>query len=124
MDRALKAQGYSRSDLPYSTRIGPFAAWFSGIMSFIFLLTGGFYNFIHGHFDIESFFTRYFIIPLAIGLFTFWKLFKKTRYLRPHEVDLESIFEDIKENPEHIEESKPIWAKFSIKRGLKNEEKV
>ncbi|CAD6643378.1 BAH_G0042880.mRNA.1.CDS.1 [Saccharomyces cerevisiae] len=124
MDRALKAQGYSRSDLPYSTRIGPFAAWFSGIMSFIFLLTGGFYNFIHGHFDIESFFTRYFIIPLAIGLFTFWKLLKKTRYLRPHEVDLESIFEDIKENPEHIEKSKLIWAKFSLKKGLKKEEKV
>ncbi|CAR21036.1 KLTH0A00308p [Lachancea thermotolerans CBS 6340] len=100
MDRALKAQGYSRSDLPHSTCLGPFAAWFSGIMSLIFLLTGGFYNFIHGHFDIESFFTRYFIIPLAIILFTFWKLFKKTKYLRPAEVDLESIFEDIRQNPE------------------------
>ncbi|CEP62632.1 uncharacterized protein LALA0_S06e00144g [Lachancea lanzarotensis] len=102
MDRALKAQGYSRSDLPHHTPIAPYAAWFSGIMSVIFLLTGGFYNFIHGHFNIESFFTRYFIIPLAIGLFTFWKLFKKTKYLRPEEVDLKAIFEDIAQNPEHI----------------------
>lgn len=116
MDRALKAQGYSRSDLPYSTPIAPYAAWFSGIMSFIFLLTGGFYNFINGHFDIESFFTRYFIIPLAIGLFTFWKLYKKTRYLRPDEVDLASIFDDIKENPEHIEKGKPIWARLLLKK--------
>lgn len=109
MDRALKAQGYSRADLPYSTRIAPFAAWFSGIMSFIFLLTGGFTNFIHGNFDIESFFTRYFIIPLAIGLYTFWKVFKKTKYLRPEEVDLKSIFEDIKQNPEYVKPRKITW---------------
>ncbi|SCU86756.1 LADA_0E00100g1_1 [Lachancea dasiensis] len=114
MDRALKAQGYSRSDLPYHTRIAPFAAWFSGIMSVIFLLTGGFYNFIHGHFDIESFFTRYFIIPLAIGLFTFWKLFKKTRYLRPHEVDLKSIFEDIEQTLRIFHLSAPLVRGFSV----------
>lgn len=116
MDRALRAQGYSRKDLPYSTKIAPYAAWFSGIMSCIFLLTGGFYNFIHGNFDIESFFTRYFIIPLAIALFTFWKLFKKTRYLRPHEVDLQSIFEDIRENPEHIPETTPLWRRLTFKK--------
>ncbi|CCE92818.1 uncharacterized protein TDEL_0E05750 [Torulaspora delbrueckii] len=116
MDRALRAQGYSRKDLPYSTTIAPYAAWFSGIMSFIFLLTGGFYNFIHGNFDIESFFSRYFIIPLAIALFTFWKLFKKTRYLRPHEVDLQSIFEDIRENPEYIPETTPLWKRLIFKK--------
>lgn len=60
MDRALKAQGYSRSDLPYSTRIAPFAAWFSGIMSLIFLLTSGFTNFLNGKFLIESFFQEVF----------------------------------------------------------------
>lgn len=112
MDRALKAQGYSRSDLPHSTCLGPFAAWFSGIMSLIFLLTGGFYNFIHGHFDIESFFTRYFIIPLAIILFTFWKLFKKTKYLPPTEVDLESIFDDIRQNPEITLATTTWWKKI------------
>ncbi|RLV87812.1 Dicarboxylic amino acid permease [Meyerozyma sp. JA9] len=110
MDRALKAQGYSRKSLPYSTRFGPFGAWFSGIMSVIFLLTGGFTNFISGQFAIESFFTSYFIIPLSIGLYTFWKLFKKTRYLRPEEVDLKSIFDDIEANPEYIPESN--WRSF------------
>lgn len=109
MTRALKAQGYSRHDLPYSSWFGPYAAWFSLVMSVIFLFTGGFYNFIHGHFSIESFFTRYFIIPLALVLFTFWKLFKKTRYLRPTEVDLQSIFEDIRQNPEKVPARRPWW---------------
>lgn len=116
MDRALRAQGYLRDDLPYSTKFGPFAAWFSGILSLVLLLTGGFVNFIPGHFDIESFFTRYFIIPLAIGLFVFWKLYKKTKYLSPKEVDLQSIFRDIEENPENIEKKhfsvKNFWKKF------------
>ena len=112
MDRALRAQGYTRKDLPYSTRFGPFAAWFSGIMSFVFLITGGFTNFIPGQFKIESFFTSYFIIPLSIGLFTFWKLFKKARYLRPEEVDLKSIFTDIEENPEDIPELNWTWKNF------------
>lgn len=111
MDRALKKQGYLRADLPYSTKYGPFAAWFSGILSIVLLLTGGFVNFIPGHFNIESFFTRYFIFPLAIGLFVFWKLFKKTKYLSPTEVDLQSIFKDIEENPENIEKET-----FSVRR--------
>ena len=112
MDRALKAQGYTRKNLPHSTRFGPFAAWFSGIMSLIFLLTGGYTNFITGHFEIESFFTSYFIIPLFLGLYTFWKLYKKTRYLRPEEVDLQSIFTDIEENPEYIPELDWTWRNF------------
>lgn len=81
MDRALKTQGYSRDDLPYSTRMAPFAAWFSGIMSVIFLLTGGFSNFLNGHFLIESFFTRYFIIPLALGMYTFGKFSRRRNTL-------------------------------------------
>lgn len=112
MTRALKAQGYTRKDLPYSTRFGPFAAWTSGIFSFIFLLTGGFTNFITGHFEIQSFFTSYFIIPLFFGLYTFWKVFKKTKYLKPEEVDLASIFKDIEENPEYIEEKGTLWKRL------------
>lgn len=107
MHRALKAQGYSRADLPYTTRFGPFAAWFSFIMSILFLFTGGFTNFITGKFELESFFTRYFVIPLSLTLFTFWKLFKGTKYLKPEEVDLASLFRDIEENPEIIPPKEP-----------------
>ncbi|GMG44476.1 unnamed protein product [Ambrosiozyma monospora] len=98
--RAMKAQGYSRSQLPHSVSFAPFAAWFSGICCVIFLLTGGFVNFIKGHFLISSFFSSYFIFPLTAGLYVFWKFYKGTRYLRPEEVDLASLFEDVKRNPE------------------------
>ncbi|GME75917.1 unnamed protein product [Ambrosiozyma monospora] len=100
LTRAMKRQGYSRSQLPHSVRFAPFAAWFSGLMCILFLLTGGFVNFIKHHFLISNFFSSYFIFPLTAGLYLFWKFYKGTRYLRPDEVDLASLFDDVKRNPE------------------------
>ncbi|CCH43735.1 dicarboxylic amino acid permease [Wickerhamomyces ciferrii] len=100
MTRAMKVQGISRDRLPHKFKYGPQAAWISGIAAIIVLITGGFKNFIPGHFQIDNFFAAYFILPFSFGLFLFWKIFKKTRYLRPHEVDLAPLFKDVEENPE------------------------
>ncbi|CCH43730.1 putative amino-acid permease [Wickerhamomyces ciferrii] len=100
LSRAMKAQGISRDRLPHKFRFGPHAAWVSGIASLILLLTGGFTNFVKGRFAIANFFSSYFIIPLSWGLYFFWKFFKKTRYYRPHEVELDALFQDVEENPE------------------------
>ncbi|KAH3686690.1 hypothetical protein WICPIJ_002334 [Wickerhamomyces pijperi] len=100
MSRAMQAQGISRDRLPHKVIFAPYAAWISGIASFVLLLTGGFPNFVHGHFEISSFFSSYFILPLTAGLYLFWKFFKGTRYWRPEEVDVASLFEDVEQNPE------------------------
>lgn len=100
LTRAMKAQGISRDRLPHKFRFGVQAAWISGVSSLILLLTSGFKNFIHGQFAIASLFSSYFIIPLAWGLYFFWKFYKGTRYLRPQEVELEALFRDVEENPE------------------------
>lgn len=100
MTRAMRVQGISRDQLPHKFRFGPQAAWISGISSVVLLLTGGFKNFIHGEFQLSSFFSAYFIIPLTSFLYIFWKIFKKTRYFRPSEVVLGPLFKDIQDNPE------------------------
>ncbi|CCH42091.1 dicarboxylic amino acid permease [Wickerhamomyces ciferrii] len=100
LHRAMKAQGISRDKLPHKFRFGPQAAWISGFASLLLLLTGGFVNFIKGRFAIANFFSSYFIIPLSWGLYFFWKFFKKTRYYRPHEVQLDALFKDIEDHPE------------------------
>lgn len=100
MSRALKAQGYDRSTLPHRIPGTPFAAWFSLFFSVLFLLTGGFANFIHGNFDFGSFFGAYFIIPLSIILFLFYKIWKKTKLRDPLSVDLKSVYRDIELYPE------------------------
>lgn len=100
--RALKAQGYSRADLPYRMPLAQYAAPFSLFMFSILLLTGGYQNFLNDNFDISSFFSSYFVIPLFAVLFLFWKFFKKTKYKRPLDVDLQLLFQDVEENPEEI----------------------
>jgi amino acid transporter len=114
MTRAMKAQGIPRSRLPHTWRFTPYAAWISGFFSLLFLLTGGFRNFVHGHFQIANFFSSYFIIPLSIVLFFGWKILKKTRFWRPEEVQLEVLFKDVDDNPEPPAEPLKGWRIITV----------
>ena len=100
MSKAMKVQGYTREDLPYTFPGTPYASWFSLFFSALLLITGGFTNFIHGHFYFPSFFSAYFIIPLCLLLGLFWGIVKKSFLRKPEDVDLKSLFDDVKERPE------------------------
>lgn len=100
LSRAMKAQGYTRKDLPYTFKFTPLAAWVSLFFSSLILLTCGFPNFLKDNFEASSFVSSYIVIPIAVILTAAWKLFKKTKFLRPEEVNLEIFFRDIENNPE------------------------
>lgn len=114
MTRAMKAQGIPRSRLPHTWKYTPIGAWISGIASSIFLLTGGFKNFIHGHWLVSNFFSSYFIIPLVAVLFFGYKFAKKTKMFAPEEVQLEALFRDCEENPEPPHEPLRGWQWLTI----------
>ncbi|KAK6453723.1 uncharacterized protein RJT20DRAFT_151721 [Scheffersomyces xylosifermentans] len=100
MTRALKVQGYSRDKLPFKVRFAPEAAWISLIVMFLIFITAGFSNFLKNNWDTASFFSSYFVIPLFIVFGAFWKIFKRTKFIRSSEVDLQTLFRDVEENPE------------------------
>lgn len=100
MTRAMKKQGYTRDQLPYRFPGTVYASWFSLAMSLLFLLTGGFPNFIKGNFEFSSFFSSYFIIPFFLLLYAGWAIYKRDKLLTPADVDLRSLFEDIENRPE------------------------
>ncbi|KAH3679092.1 hypothetical protein WICMUC_001288 [Wickerhamomyces mucosus] len=114
MSRAMKVQGIPRERLPHTVWFAPQAAWISGIASFVLLLTGGFKNFVHHEFEISSFFSSYFIFPLTFVLYTFWKFFRKTKWLKPEDVDLATLFNDVEENPEPPYEPVRGWNIFAL----------
>lgn len=114
LTRAMKAQGIPRSRLPHSWRFTPAASWISGGFSLLFLLTGGYTNFVHGHFLISSLFASYFIIPLSIVLYFGFKLVKKTKVWKPEQVNLESLFIDVEDNPEPPFEPLRGWRVFTL----------
>lgn len=114
LQKALKAQGYSRSDLPYKMPFAHYGAYVSLFFFIILLLTGGYTNFLNNNFDISSFFSSYFVIPLFPVLYFFWKFFKKTKVIRSEDVDLKTLFKAVEENPEIIQKTKGGWRFISF----------
>ncbi|EMG50683.1 DIP5 Dicarboxylic amino acid permease [Candida maltosa Xu316] len=100
LHRALKAQGFSRKNLPYTIPGGEWAGPFSLFFSALLLLTGGFGVFIKGNWKFATFFSSYFTIPLFFGLYLFSKILWRTKYVKPSEVQLKALFYDVASRPE------------------------
>lgn len=85
---ACKVQGLDRKTLPYCGYFQPYGTWFALIFEIAVVFVYGYSTFKPGAFTVEGFFTYYTMVGIAPLLFIFWKLYKKTRWLKPHEVDL------------------------------------
>lgn len=92
---ACEAQGLSRDKLPYKGWGQPFLAWYALAGCFTMTFVGGYTVFLPGRWNIPTFlfsYTMIFVFPL---LFWGWKLLKKTKWLRPENVDLTKGVEEI-----------------------------
>ncbi|KAI7278743.1 amino acid permease [Hortaea werneckii] len=95
--KACKAQGLDRDTLPYKSRFQPFAAWYGLMGCTVMAFVGGYTVFLPGYWDTPSFIFSYFMIALCPILFVGWKIIKRTRLRRSHEVDLKGEVEEIDE---------------------------
>jgi amino acid transporter len=86
--KACKVQGLDRKTLPYCGYFQPYGTWIALCFEICVVFVYGYSTFKPGNFTLEGFFTYYTMVIVAPILFTFWKLFKKTKWLSPHEVDL------------------------------------
>ncbi|KAF4584186.1 Amino acid/polyamine transporter I [Ophiocordyceps camponoti-floridani] len=84
--RACKAQGVDRSKLPYHGWGQP---WCAIVALFFMTLVVIFYGYTaFTPWSVDGFFRHYTMQLVAPILFFGWKLFKRTRLVRPHEADL------------------------------------
>ena len=84
--RACKAQGLDRKQLPYTGWLQPFCGYFAAVWMFIVVCYYGYT--CYTPWSVSSFFQNYAMQLFIPPLFIFWKLLKKTRFVRPHEADL------------------------------------
>jgi amino acid transporter len=86
--KACKVQGLDRKTLPYCGWFQPYSAWIAltGLVMVIFCY--GYSVFLPGNWKVDDFFSYYTMLGVAPILFFFWKLFKKTKIVPAHEVDL------------------------------------
>ncbi|KAF7185288.1 General amino acid permease AGP2 [Pseudocercospora fuligena] len=84
--KACKAQGLDRKTLPYCGWLQPGCAYLAAIMTFLVALFFGYGSF--QPWSASSFFQNYtmqIVMPLLYGG---WKIIKRTKYVKPEEVDL------------------------------------
>ncbi|CEN59256.1 Putative General amino acid permease [Aspergillus calidoustus] len=84
----MKKQGMDRSTLPYRGYLQPYAAWYALAGTFLMTLVLGYTVFIDGNWDTTTFFTSYTMVGFFIVAFVFWKVVRRTRYVRLGEADL------------------------------------
>lgn len=98
--RAMAVQGVSQDDLPYSAPLQPYLAHIVVWFSCFIMLTGGFYVFVDGQWDVSNFFSSYFTIPLCLVLYLGWKVWKKTSIVPLDKVPVGTFIAIAKANPE------------------------
>ncbi|PWN51660.1 hypothetical protein IE53DRAFT_385983 [Violaceomyces palustris] len=115
-NEGLKAQGIPRSSLPFRGLFMPYSAWISLVGMTLITLFNGFEIFIHGHWDLQGFFTAYFGLGLFLVLFVGWKLVKRTSFIKPSEMDFHSGKAEIDLDQAYWEANKvaptTAWQKF------------
>lgn len=86
--KACKAQGLDRRTLPYFGWCQPYCAWIGlvGMTTIVFVY--GYSTFLPGGWSLTSFFSYYTMVGVAPILFVFWKLLKRTHFVRASHADL------------------------------------
>lgn len=86
--RACKAQGFDRQSLHFTAPWAPYTTAFALFLGCVALLFVGFDVF--NPFDVRGFITSYFALIFGIFMFCFWKVVKRTKFVKPEEADLYS----------------------------------
>ncbi|EGS20339.1 amino acid permease-like protein [Thermochaetoides thermophila DSM 1495] len=87
MIRAMKVQNIPRSVMPYRNILLPWGAWIALFITILVILFSGYSAFIP-HFQVDKFMTSYIGIPVYIINILWWKWAKKTKRVKPEEMDL------------------------------------
>ena len=98
VDRGMKAQGFDRRKLIYNSGLQPWLSYWGIFWITLFILINGFEVFFD--FTAAGFLTAYINVPLFIALYVGWKIAKRTRLWKPHEMDFVTGIPTVEETEE------------------------
>ncbi|CAF1112930.1 unnamed protein product [Adineta steineri] len=116
---AWKAQGHTLDELVFVAPLGIVGSYF-GLLLNILCLIAQFYiavSPIHGSVTARSFFEAYLAVPIVIISYIVWKIWKKTPFMRPSTIDLETgrrmlNVQQLIDEEKAERRSWPIWKKM------------
>lgn len=79
-------------ELPFKAAFGIWGSWVGLILNILCLIAQFYVALfpIGGTPNAATFFEAYLAAPIVLAFFIVWKVFKRTRYVRAHEIDLVS----------------------------------
>lgn len=86
--KACKVQGLDRKSLPYTGYLQPFCAWYGLVWMTFVTLFYGYAVFRNGSWNTKDFFGSYTIVGVDIIIFVIWKVWHRTKFIKPNDVDL------------------------------------
>lgn len=108
-----KAQGIDlKTELPWAAPFQPWFSWMSLTLFLALLLTSGYTVFIHGHWDIETFISSYFNIPLI--LYFTYKSWFKTKTIPLKDLPIRGFIDVALNNPEERIPEKKGWRRLNV----------
>ncbi|KAF7582186.1 Amino acid permease family protein [Clavispora lusitaniae] len=96
--RACKAQGIDRDGFTFKSAFQPYTAIMA--TTFLWIVVGilGYTVFIPGHWSVDTFLYNYVMLFVSIAVFLVWKVWKRTKFIRPEDADLRTGLEEIEEH--------------------------
>lgn len=92
--KACIAQGVQPSDKVFSAKWAPYTAYVSLAFFIIIVVFNGWKVFTHdavtgeSNWNIQDFVTAYLVVAVYFALYIFWKVFKRTKMVKPAEADI------------------------------------
>ncbi|TBU27598.1 general amino acid permease 1 [Dichomitus squalens] len=109
--RGFKAQGLDRTKLVYYSGLQPWLSYWGIFWITIFILINGFNVFFD--FNASGFLTAYINIPIFAVLYFGWKIFKRTKVWKPHEMDFVTGIPTVEETEEPVQPPVTIGEKIA-----------
>ncbi|KAL0580286.1 hypothetical protein V5O48_001703 [Marasmius crinis-equi] len=101
----MKAQGHDRTKLPFYSKLQPYIAWYSVVLSLLICILSGWKVFLKDSWATDTFVTNYLPLILFPILYFGAKIWRKTRIVRASEMDFVSGLAEIE--AESYEEPPP-----------------
>jgi len=102
--RGMKAQGYDLTKNAYHNRWQPYVAYWGIFWTLFFVLINGYAVFFS--FNAAGFLTSYINIPIFVGLYVGYKIWKRTKIWKPLEMDFVTGIPTLEETDSPVQEPK------------------
>lgn len=96
--RAVKVQGLDRRSFPYRSWFQPYSIYFSTFCIWCMVGILGYTVFLPGNWSVDNFLYSYIMVFVTAGIYLFWKIIKRTPFIKPENADLTSGLQEIEEH--------------------------